>query len=234
LVLAATGHVAGGLLRGQGLSTSSLSYVVPGWIALIIPFVVFAGGVTTTPSRASTVVGRAALLAILSYGLMAFVTPIAKYRARAASGVDVETLYPFGPETPGGYLRHRAAVQNEPPDQFSYRIDRPRSLPPNWLSYLIYSPIAFALFTIFSAMLGREAAFFTTGLSPPVRRDTRWTLGLVSGAAFFVAEAIGGDWVRGDPSRSAMLGAGLPLLIPAAGLLISQVLHAVRRHGLRV
>jgi hypothetical protein len=224
LVFAITIHATGSLARGAGRDVGQLLYLVPGWIGVLIPFVVFAGGVSSSTASTVSIVRRAVLVAAASYFLLAYAGPVLKYRVGASSGVDVSAVYPFGPETPGGLLAHRSAVREGQPEEFSFEVGRPMDFPPNWITYLIHSPVALALFTLFSTLLGHRIGRLTTGLSPPVRRDTRWALGVVSGVAFFLGMMGGEGWVQADPAHSAILGAWLPLLIPGAALAITELL----------
>ena len=111
---------------------------------------------------------------------------------------------------------------------YSFRIGRPLTHPPNWLTYLLHSVVVITCFTILAALLGHRGGTLTTGLSPPNRRNARWALGLASSIAFFLAEAAGGDWVRANPSNSGVVGAWVPLVVPLAVLGLLEVLLRIR------
>jgi hypothetical protein len=124
----------------------------------------------------------------------------------------------------------RAQVEANPPSEFSYSVDRPFESSPGWLTYRIHSLAVFSLFAILAALLGRQAGFLTSGLSPPARRNARWAIGLFTAVAFFLAEAVGGEWVRLDPVHSGILGAWLPLALPLAELaILTRVAHQRQR-----
>jgi len=130
--------------------------------------------------------------------------------------------------------RHRSSPDTgelpsaDPPGKFSLHIDRPLEQPPNWLTYRIHSPVVIAGFALLAALMGRGLAGLTTGLSPPRRRIARLGLGLAAALAFFLAHAAGGQWVRADPTNPGVLGAWLPLLVPAAGLAVLEGLGRAR------
>jgi hypothetical protein len=197
---------------------------------MFLPFTAFAGGlaahaVLTVPS----VLKRGLVVAAISYSLLGFASPIALYLDGRRTGVEVDVVYPFGPNTPQGLVANRSAVRNDPPEQYSFRVEDPLSTPPNWLTYLLHSAIAVSVFSVLSALLGQLAAKLTTGLSPPNRRNARWALGLASGIPFFVAETAGGEWVRADLSNSGLVGAWLPLVVPLLGLGVLSLLVRWKR-----
>jgi len=163
------------------------------WVGLFLPYASFAGGVAVHASLPQRSVAlRAVLLAAISYGLQAYVSPVAEYRDRTSRGGDVVTAFPFGPRTPGGFTALRSAVEADPPARYSFSVDHPLETPPNWLTYLIHSLIVVAGFALLAALLGYQVGFLTSGLSPPARRNARWALGLTTALTFFVAEAAGG------------------------------------------
>ena len=145
------------------------------------------------------------------------------------SGADLQSVHPFGPDTPGALVAQRRAIVANPPERFSFRVSEPLTHPPNWLTYGLHSPIVLSVFAIFAAFLGRKGRTLTTGLSPPNRKNSRWALGLVVSLAFFLAVAAGAEWVRKNPSNSGVLGAWLPLIVPLAGLCVLELL--IRRRA---
>ena len=199
--------------------------LVPGWIGLLLPFTAFAGGVAVRSNSSSRALfSRGLAIAGISYVFLAFGAPLGDYLIEARSGVTPSLVYPAGPRTPMGLLELRSAIEADPPEVFSFRVEAPLTLPPNWLTYLLHSAGAVALYSLLSVILGYRTAGLTSGLSPPNRRNTRWGLGLVLGVALFLGETSGGNWVRGDPSRSGIMGAWVPLLIPVLFLLLLESL----------
>ncbi len=210
--------VMGGL-GGRAWSGWEIAYLLPGWVGLFLPFTAFAGGYAAHLAlRPRSLAGRALLLAVISYGLLAYGSPLADYRARASQGADLKAEFPLGPLTPSTLLKLRAIADADRRTSYNFRLGRPFERPPNWLTYLVHSLFAVALFAVLAALLGQRAGFLTSGLSPPARRNACWALGLATGIAFFIAVAAGLRWVRSDPSKPAILGAWLPLLLPAAEL----------------
>lgn len=229
------------MLLFQVLSTPPLSgtwpgtaylWGLPGTVGVLLPFTAFAGGLTL--ARVSLGTSRSilfgAILALLAYMLLAYARPIANHRAAISRDEHGSSVDPLGPSTPGQLKTRRSAVRADPPDRYSFRVDRPLESPPNWLTYRIQSPFALAIFSILAALLGQQTGFLTSGLSPPARRNARWALGLVSGLAFFAAEAVGGEWVRLALDNSGVAGAWLPMLVPL--LEFALLAFVVRRHAL--
>jgi hypothetical protein len=203
------------------------------WVGFFLPFACFAGGLTTPGlGSARAVLLRGVVLAVISYFLMAYGFPLANEAAQAEHGVAEGIHSHFGAETPSMLRTLRAAAKAGAPDQYSFRIERLSDRPPNWLTYLIHSRYALALFGVLATLLGHRAGSLTSGLSPPALWNARWTLGLMTALLFFVAEAAGGEWVRQNPSNSGLLGAWLPLLVPLLALLLLHVLLQRRRSGL--
>jgi hypothetical protein len=205
------------------------------WAGLFLPFSAFAGGLRVHGTQtvratalAATGIGAAAIF------LLGYASPIADFKANLSRGLDVQALYPEGPRTLNGLARLRSAIRRHPPDTYSLSTDQPLAFPPNWLAYLIHSTLAFGLFSILSALLGWQVGFLTSGLSPPVRKNTRWAAGLVSGAVFFLATSVAGDWIRSDPLASGMAGAWIPVLVPACGAILLGMLLRRRRSPLHV
>lgn len=233
VALASVYQVVAGPSYGEAWSLWDAAYRLTAGAGLFLPYAAFAGGVAvyaSLPPRSAAL--RAVLLAAISYGLLAYVSPIAEYRERASREEDVVTAFPFGPETPGGLIALRSAVETDPPATYSFRTDRPLERPPNWLTYLIHSLFVVAVFAILAALLGQQVGFLTSGLSPPARRNARWALGLATALAFFVAEAAGSEWTRLDPANSGVVGAWLPLIVPLAELALLTALVRLRRRPL--
>ena len=216
VALALAYHLFTGFPHLDVWSPWGVAFLLANLFGLFIPYAAFAGGVTTSESWSPRpLVLRSLLLAILSYGLLAYAAPAARYQLSAATGEELAVRYPFGPETPGGIKALRSVVEADPPDAFAFSTDRPTLQPPNWLTYRLHSLVATALFAVLAALLGWQAGHLTTGLSPPARENAQWALGLLTAAVFFLAEASTGNWVRLDPSHSGLAGAWTPLVVAA-------------------
>ncbi len=232
VIIAAAHQVATAPPEGSWHLTD-LVYQVLAWFGLVLPFVAFAGGLSISRDSSIWSAGKYAVpVAVLAYVLIAYAAPIARYRIQSSRGVDVSSQYPFGPNTPSAFKALRNQVETDPPPEFGYSVDRPFEQPPSWLTYRIHSVAAIAFFAILAALLGRQAGFLTSGLSPPARRNERWAIGLLSAVAFYIAVMVGEDWVRWDPLRSGILGAWIPLLLPLAELAILARLTHLRRRPL--
>ena len=227
--LASINHGVSGAL-GSGVSRSvEILYLLPAWAGLFLPFCAFAGGlVLSRTDGLASIVKNGAVVVLVIYALLAFGAPIGVYEIGRRQGAQLAAAYPYGPRTPVALVKIRSRVEASPPDRFRLRIDDPFSAPPNWLTYLLHSPAVFALYSLLSILLGCTVARMTTGLSPPRRGHVRWAAGLGLGIVFFLAEAGGGEWVRSDPSRSGLLGAWLPLLVPGALLFFLHLFHRAR------
>ncbi|TFH64047.1 MAG: hypothetical protein E4G90_08875, partial [Gemmatimonadales bacterium] len=184
-----SGFLGGGIWRPR-----EVLFELPGWIGLFLPFAAFVGGLAAhAVLSVGSMVKRAAMIAVVSYFLLAYGSPMAFYRDYASREADLTALYPFGPPTPRALLAQRSAVEANPPQTYSFRVGRPLEHPPNWLTYLLHRAIVIAGFSVLAGLLGHRSGKLTTGLSPPDRRNARWALGLASSIAFFLAEAAGGE-----------------------------------------
>jgi len=233
LTIAAAHRVGTYLLQGGSWRPGNLVWEVPTWLGLVLPFAAFAGGLSVFRAFSlRSAITYAVPIAVIAYLLMAYAAPVALYRVQNSRGVDVSAQNPFGPPTPSAWKALRTQVRADPPSEFSYDVDRPFEFPPGWVTYRIHSPVVFGLFAILAALLGLQAGFLTSGLSPPARRNARWAIGLLSAVAFFLAEAAGGEWVRSDPLHSGILGAWIPLVLPLAELAILGRFDRLRRRRL--
>jgi hypothetical protein len=226
-------QVSSGLLDLGLWGPLEVLFLLPGWAGLLLPYAAFAGGLAahgTLP--VPSVLKRGIVVAMVSYLLLAYGSPLAEYRIYASRETDLAALYPYGPTTPSALLAQRSAAEADPPERYSFRIDRPLEQPPNWLTYLFHSVMAIAFYAVFAALLGQLSGKLTTGLSPPNRRNARWAMGLAGAVGFFLAEAAAGEWVRADPMNSGVLGAWLPMIVPAveAGLLVALARAQGRDH----
>ena len=216
---------------GGGWQPTSLGNQTLAWFGILLPFAAFAGGLSISRASSLWSAGRYAVpVAVIAYVLVAYAAPIARYRIQSSRGVDVSSLYPFGPSTPPALKALRDQGEADPPPEFRLSADRPFELPPNWLTYLLNSAAAMSVFAILAALMGHLAGVLTSGLSPPARRNARWAIGLLSAGAFFLAEAGGGEWVRWDPAHSGILAAWIPLLLPLAELAVLARIARLR-HG---
>jgi len=201
--------------------------VVVMWTGLFVPFAAFAGGLRVHRMAGSgSVLARAVLLAVLSYGLLAYSGPAVAYQDRLAAGLEVDVMFPFGPEVPGGLRALRAHVEANPPARSGFSADA-LALPPNWLTYRLHMPAAVAAFSVLSALLGWIAGYLTITWVPAPRRNARWFLGVALGMVFMVTVMAAGAWVRRDPAHSGVLAAWGPLLVP--GVCLAVLAAIVRR-----
>ena len=198
-----------------------ICYFIAAWSGLALPFAAFAGGCAVPLAGRSVGLALSGLtISLLSLSVLGFLAPHLEYKEKEENGQDVDLRFPTGPATIAGLWELRVQVVENPPEDFSLSIENPLQHPPNWIAYLIHTPIVLSLFAVLNAFLGALAASLTTGLSPPARRNVRWAIGLLFGTLFFVAEVLGGDWVRADPARSGALGAWAPLSIPVLALVV--------------
>jgi hypothetical protein len=202
------------------------------WFGLFLPFSVFAGSLSTYGGLGRARLALAAFaISVGSFSLIGFASPRLEFQVQMGLSSDMDQRFPTGPATTLGLYRLRNQVLEAPTAEFSFRVDQPLRFPPNWITYRIHSQVAVPLFAILAAFLGALTAFLTTGLSPPARRNARWAVGLVSGVLFFVAEAMGGDWVRADPLNSGVLGAWGPMFVPLLELGVLYLLLIRSRRG---
>lgn len=208
-----------------------------GWIGTFLPFAAFAGGVAAYPMSRKHLFLWSLLVAVLSFGLLAYAEPLARFQARLQGGLDAPQQFPLGPETPGTLLALKERVEASPPETYRFSVDSPLQNPPNWLAFLFHSLFVLPVFALLAALLGWQSAALTTGLSPPARGNARWALGLLSGLIFFVAFRIGSAWVRGGLDHAGIIGAWAPLLVSILELLLLTLVSWVfqrRENGLLV
>ena len=92
-------------------------------VGSLLAFSTFVGGVSSHRNRSLRRVALpAVLLAVISYGLLGYARPLARFQAVAAEGTDLSIRYPFGPETPQGLKKWRSAVRAAPSSTGSDRI----------------------------------------------------------------------------------------------------------------
>ncbi len=156
--------------------------------------------------------------------------PLADYQAYSATGCEVERRYPTGPETTPGLWAQRNLAKQLPPSERSLS-GLPQERPLNWLTYLLLHPIAFALFSVPSALLGWMVGILTTGLPPPARKNLRWALGLLVAFSFFLPSLVSGGWVRPDPGNSGVFAVWAPHGLPILELVLLAFLEKKRRRN---
>jgi hypothetical protein len=222
-----------GLAEGSPWEVANLFHQVPTWLGLILPYAAFAGGITASPEVPARQVAAYALpVAALAYLLMAYVAPIAKYEVERDMPAEAAPYNRFGPQTPSAIWELRSLVEADPPREYSYSTDDPLLRPPSWLTHLIHSKIVLALFAILSALLGQRVGVLTVGRSPPARRNIRWALGLLTATLFFLAQVVGGVWIKSDPAHSGVLGSWICLVVPSIELLVLYRLSLRRQSRL--
>jgi len=170
----------------------------------------------------------ASLLAVVGYAIGGVASPLLEYRYHAQEGADLAARYPFGPLTPGNVVRQREAAAATSPEDYTFSINRPGDRPPNWLTFLIHSPMSLMVFALPNALIGYLFALLTVNLRPIRRRQARWAAGVGMSLVFLVPLMTLGRWVRASPENSGLLAAWLPLLAPcvmvlAAGGLVARI-----------
>jgi len=219
----------------NSLSLQETVLFLPGWVAPLLAPSAFAGGLAVSAiSRDLAVILRGALLALLTYVLLAWGVPLAEHRLSGLHGIDVDSQYPFGPYTLGGLLKTREAVRANPPEAYAHGMSRPLENPPNWWTYLLHSMLAVSGFTLLAALMGKEAGVATRAIPPPGRANVRWGLGLATMVAFFLAETLASSWVRSDPEASGVLAGWVALSVPLVELAILRLVarsQATDRHA---
>jgi hypothetical protein len=218
-------------LVGQDGAWGVAEYVL-GSAGLMAPFAVFSGGLafSSASKRFRALLPLATGVAIASYLCTAVATPMAEYNVDLRAGADVAAVYPFGPETPSGLARLRAAMRERPTVQYSFRLDSPLSWPPNWVTHRLHQGVSFSLFALPNALLGLLVGLLTASRPPPARRRTRWTAGLAVAVLFFGAVVLADGWVTGDPTVSGVASGWLPLIVPV--VLAVGLWNLARRRGL--
>jgi len=184
---------------------------------VLLPFTGIAAGLRAAATDRRTVLVAALTVGVGSYLITAWATPVLEHVAVQGAATPIER--PFGVPTPIGLLRQRAYVLQNPPEEYSLSVERPREIPPNWLLFCVWAPAAMACFGFLNVLLGKALAPATYHLNGRLRTAARWSFGLAVGWSFFVLISMAGAWVRGDPQRPGFLAAMLPLLLPGVLLL---------------
>lgn len=194
---------------------------------LLLAFTAIVAGLRSRGLRRSDLLALSFSLAAVSYLFTGILNPVFQYNRSARLGYDLEERHPFGPGLPSNVLEHRAYVLENPPEEYSYSVTDPLTIPPNWLLSIFLTPIAIALLAALKVWVGADLAAVTTGLSPPARRNVHLAVAVLGGGLLMLVLDPIGAWVRGDVSRPGWVML-LILLVPAFELL---VLAALRRRG---
>ena len=198
-------------------------------LALILPFLLFAGGVALASAVKNfrllvrIAVPLALFFALASYCLAAWVSPILRDHHLAASpAVSVEARR-FGPQTPYGLLENLRYVEANPPDEYSLSTEALDRTPPNVLRWHLHSPLAQAVFGLLNFLLGLLSARLTANLPRGSRRNARLAIGVVGGLAYFgclVAASPIQPFLQDGTLQSGVLSAWAPLALPLVELLV--------------
>lgn len=195
-------------------------YLLSGWTGFFLPFAIFGGGLaggrTLSPGRFLVASGGVSLFCFL---LMGYAQPRLEYRINRDQGETLlEKRYPTGPPTLRGLLELRARIRAAPPGPVSFSVEAPLQAPESWVTHRIHLPLVTAVLATLMAVLGALVGIVTSGIQTGGRPLTRWALGLGFSVLTFLSLAAAGDWVRGDPARSGILGAWLPILPSLLGI----------------
>lgn len=201
-------------------------HLLSGWTGFFLPFAVFAGGLaggrTLPPGRFLAASGGVSLLCLF---LLGYAQPLMEDRTNRGEGEALTgTRYPTGPPTLSGLLELRARIREAPAGAMSFSTEAPLRAPENWVTHRIHLPLMTAVLAAVMAVLGALAGTVTSGIPPPGRLLVRWGVGLGFSALTFLFLSAAGEWVRGDPSRSGVVGAWAPLLPPVLGIALCFVL----------
>lgn len=204
--------------------------------ALVLPFLIFAGGVALVrvlrPSRrlvrTAVIVGISA--GAVSYALGAWVAPQVQSRFLAALDPESADLRRFQPRTPTGILENLRFVEANPPEEYTLSVGAPQRFPPNVLRWELHGPPAMAVFAVVNVLLGVLAATLTLDLSRRAQRNARLAIGVFGGIAFFACLAAAspvGPFLRDGTMRSGVISAWAPFVFPIAQAFV--LVYLVRR-----
>jgi hypothetical protein len=208
------------LAQGRPLLVGQLASALPGLVSGLLPLTVFAaarhfGG--QGQGRALWI--SLAIVALLSYGLEAGLDPQIQHRQETAGPATAVGYGSLGPSTPLELSKRKRYIVAHPPERYSFDVDRPLATPPNWLDFLIHSPVAFSLFVILNGCLGAVLGRRYSGRNRSAARRL-WLFGILSGASFMIPAIAAGDYVQASLSASGMAAAWLPLALPLLALLV--------------
>jgi hypothetical protein len=208
------------LTQGHPLLVEQLVSALPGLLSGLLPLTVFAAAINLGgPGHRQMLWGNVVIIALLSFGLEAGLDPQIQHRQRTVALETVAGYGDLGPSTPLELVKRKRYIVEHPPEEYSLDVDRPLVTPPNWLDFLIHSPIVFSLFAILNGCLG---AVLGRGYSGRDRRESRrlWLFGILSGASFMVPAMAAGDYVQVSLTASGVAAAWLPLALPLTVLLV--------------
>ncbi len=221
LVVAVLGYSAPEeLAHGRPLLVGQFLSALPGLLSGLLPLTVFAAARHLGGQGQGRALGiNLAIVALLSYGLMAGLDPQLEHRQGNREPAVVAGYGEPGPRTPTELARRKQYVVEHPPEVYSLDVDQPLATPPNWLDFLIHSPIVFSLFAIINGCLGAVLGRRYSGRD---RRSARrlWLFGILSGVSFMVPAIAAGDYVRASLTASGVAAAWLPLALPLMALLV--------------
>lgn len=211
-----------GLVRvaqGQALAFIPLVASAPGLVSGLLPFTAFAaarrfGGRGMERALWGHVLGAAAL----SYVLVAGIHPHVQHRMDNDEPFAVEGYGELAAPTAFELIARKRYIVEHPPDEYSLDVGQPLAMPPNWLDFLVHSPIAIALFTIINGCLGAVLGRRYYGTRSASRR--LWLLGILAGALFMLPAMAAGDYVRASLGNSGVGAAWIPLVLPLIALLV--------------
>ncbi len=197
-------------------------------LALMLPFLLFAGGVALASAvknlrqAVRMTIPLALLFAGTSYCLSAWVSPISHHHHLANSPAAAAEPARFGPSTPDALLHILRDVEANPPDQYRLGVDALDRSPPNVLRWRLHVPLAQAAFSVLNVLLGVLAAQLTANLPLGARRNARLAIGIIGGLAYFlcmVAASPIPPFLRDGTLQSGALSAWAPLTLPLLELL---------------
>lgn len=201
-------------------------------LALILPFLLFAGAVALASAVRNLrrvvriMIPLALLFAVASYGLSAWVSPILRHHLDDLPAATAEAGR-FGPSTPDVLLDILRDVEANPPDEYSLGVDARDRSPPNVLRWRLHVPVAQAVFGVLNVLLGVLAAQLTANLPRGARRNARLAIGVIGGSAYFLCLAAASPiqpFLRDGTLQSGVLSAWAPLTLPLIELLALLVL----------
>jgi hypothetical protein len=208
------------LAQEQPLLVGQLASALPGLASGLLPLTVFAATIKFGGRGERRLLwGNLVVVALLSLGLEAGLDPQIQHRQRTGSQETVSGYGDLGPATPFELSKRKRYIVEHPPELYSLDVDRPLATPPNWLDFLIHSPIAFSLFVILNGCLGAVLGRRYSGRNRSASRRL-WLFGILSGASFMVPAMAAGDYVRTSLTASGIGAAWLPLALPLMALLV--------------
>ena len=223
----------------QGHTRSPLRWlgIVATDLGFVLSFAAFATGVRLVglPGHVGGVIvlGAGSMTGAAAYLCGAFAGPLAEHAAVIREDPDVAASRPFGADTPAGILRNIDYVEANPPADgaYSLSVGHPHRTPPEWLRLLLHTPIVLAVFAVINTVIGFLVGQLTSGLPPPVRRNTRLATAVVGGVLFFAVLAWAGSYARDWTETSGVLAAWCPLAVPLTEVLVLWTWVRVRSLG---